>query len=257
MRENDVEGEFRPAVRLPLRRDEARPREEIVLREDRRLLEVLVVERHVLQDDVVRIGAACGGPCMAFAPCADGADVEELHVRMAVVAFRQFGQQMVEFFQEDRIVEVWFPMTSVWLFASARREAITFRSGLFDPFRRRVAEGRFGAGDAEGSLEAARAVALHGRVQNGPFEMAFLRFDERPREAQIDLRDAFPVVQHVFRSKTGAVGLDVIVVEMEDEAHAGIRQFFSIILERNGLQVRREDCGGHADGGEEEFFHES
>jgi hypothetical protein len=44
---------------------------------------------------------------------------------------------------------------------------------------------------------------------------------------------------------------------MEDEAHAGIRQFFSIILERNGLQVRCDDCGGHADGGEEEFFHES
>ena len=148
-------------------------------------------------------------------------------------------------------------MTSVWLFASARREAIAFRSCFFDPFGRRVAEGRFGAGDAEGSLEAACAVALHGRVQNGPFEMAFLRFDERPREAQIDLRDAFPVLQHVFRSETGAVGLDVVIVEMEDEAHAGIRQFFSIILERNGLQVRCDDCGGHADGGEEEFFHES
>ena len=174
---------------------------------------------------------------MAFAPCADGADVEEFDVRMAVVAFRQFGQQMVELFQEDRIVEIWLLMTSVWLFASARREAIAFRSCFFDPFGRRVAEGRFGASDAERGLEAACAVALHGRVENGPLEMAFLRFDERPREAQIDLRDAFPVLQHVFRSETGAVGLDVIVVEMEDEAHAGIGQFFSIILECNGLQV--------------------
>ena len=196
---------------------------------------------------------------MAFAPCADGTDVEKLYVWMAVVAlaFRQFGQQMVKFFQKDRIIEVWFPMTSVGLLTSARREAITFRSRFFDPFGCRVAEGRFRAGDAEGSLEAACAVALHGCVQNGPFEMAFLRFDERPREAQIDLRDAFPVLQHVFRSETGAVGLDVVVVEMEDEAHAGIRQFFSVVLERNGLQVRRKDCGGHADGGEEEFFHES
>ncbi len=86
--------------------------------------------------------------------------------------------------------------------------------------------------------------------------MAFLRFDERPWKAQIDLRDAFPVFQHVFWSETGAVGLDVVVVEMEDEAHAGIRQFFSIILERNSLQVRSDDYGGHAEGGEKEIFHE-
>ena len=135
-------------------------------------------------------------------------------------------------------------------------ETIAFRSSFFDPFRCCITEWRFRTGDAEGGLEATCAVALHGRIQNGPFKMAFLWFDERPREAQIDLRDAFPVVQHVFWSETGAVGLNVVVVEMEDEAHAGICQFFSIILECNGLQVRCDDCGGHADGGEKEIFHE-
>ena len=147
----------------------------------------------MLENHVIGIGAAGGGPCMSFPPRAIRTNIEKFDVRMAVITFRQFGQQMVEFFQKNRIVEIWFPMSSVWLFAFARRVAVAFRSRFFDPFGRGVWKRCVGAGDTEGGLVAAFAIALHGRVQNGPFKMAFLRFDERPCETQIDLRDAFPV----------------------------------------------------------------
>ena len=158
-------------------------------------------------------------------------------------------QKLVELLEEDRVVEVGFPVCvwGVWDASLSGLEAVALGAGVADPLWRGLSEAGLGAGDAEGGLESAFAEALHGGVEDGPVEDALLGFDGAPGESEIDLGESGPVGEEVFWRESRAVVLEAVVVVVEDPAHAGVGEFGAVVVE---VQL---ECAGQGHGGQAGF----
>ena len=178
---------------------------------------------------------------MPFAPHAERADVDEGHVRIAVVMPGQSGEKMVQLLQKDGIEVVRLPQADHPGGTLAELEVDSLGAGILHPFRRGVAPPAFAATHADGDLLPLGGPALRGRIEQRPVELSLLRLQERPGHAEIDRREAGPVVERVGGLQLRTVVLDQIGVEMERPAHAGIHQGLAVILR---LDSDLPDCVG-------------
>jgi hypothetical protein len=109
---------------------------------------------------------------VALAPDAEGADIDEGHLGVAVVAFGQGREEVVQFRQEDRIIMIRLPVGPIRIDALTGTEVISFGPGLLDPLGRGTPQERLAARDTQRDLLSF--------VERGPVELSFLRLQVRP-----------------------------------------------------------------------------
>ena len=225
---------------------------EVVVGDQQRALEVLLVEIDVPFDGGDRIRQLGAGDGVALAPHAERADVNEGHVRVAVIARCGGGQEVIELFEEDGVVEIGLEHRAIRGDAAAG-EMVSLGAGLLDPARCGVGFRRpaFRGGEPEGHGLAFRDPFLHGGVDDGPVELAFLGLEIGPGQPDVDGTDAGELIHPVGWGQVDGVGGDVVVVMLEHPAHARVDEGRAGVL---GLDHGSRGLGrsGLRPGGEDE-----
>ena len=187
---------------------------------------------------------------MPFAPDTVGADVEELHVRTAVVAFAQRLEKRAVFLEVDRVGVVRFDARHA--FAAAGRvvtadkilEALA--AGVEEPLGRSViaAAVRVAGHHAHGHGSAARFPGGDDVVDEFPVERAFLRFGVGPVEADIHdragkarLAARAALLAHPALAGIGKERVHFAKLNADNIGLAGTAR------ERGGNEQRRQYCG--------------
>ena len=224
------------------------------VREDAPVQVVVDVERRFGVASL-RLHLASVGAGVSLAPHADRSDVHERHVGLAVVAARHRLEEVLELLEEHGVAVIGFPdvglrtrrVLSVDL-GHLHLEEPALGAGVLDPFGRRVGVAGLAARDAEPDLLAGRDPRGGVAVEKVPAVLSLLRFQETPRQAEVDGRDAREPVQHVAALLELSVGpLPVRVVE-HHEAHVGIDEDLVRVfrLDGHGLRGaarrRHDDC---------------
>ena len=212
---------------------------EVVVYRDEGVLEMLREQIHMHPLHLVRIGnmVALG---VAFTPDTERADIDPCDMGFAVVPPGGCRQEIIQVPQKDGIVVTRLPIVPAVAFG----DHDPFGAVGAHPGGRRIVllSMPLVAGEPKRNLQAAVNEALGGAVHDGPVELALLRFQVVPGEAEIDDAQAREILQCVAGLLARAVHGERVVVVVEDPAHAGIQQSFAVVG-----RVHHDVCGGNSD----------
>jgi hypothetical protein len=168
----------------------------VVVDRKKSVLEVFEVQVDVFEDGGAWIQRERRGKAMTLAPDPHRPDVDECDVGVAVIAAAGGGYEAFKLLEKDWIVEVRLP------YAALRHQPAVLRerplgAGLPDPFWCRVHLSGLAGGETQGNVLALGDPPLRGCIHNRPVELPLLGFEVRPRQPEIDHRQAGEVIDGV------------------------------------------------------------
>ncbi len=185
------------------------------------------------------------GMRVSFTPHTIGADINEFHIGVAIIAFRIGGNKRFEFLEINRVVKKRIPQIPVWRATFAMKEKSSFGARILHPFRRGKSHPAFRTGQAQRDLLTLCDPALGRRIQDSPVILPLFRLKVGPWKTQVDRRNAGKILQCIGGFELGTIVARDVGIEVHRPAHAGVNESLPRVLQLNRGGLLRD--GSKAD----------